>query len=79
MDAYLRKDSLLLQPFNYSAQYAAQSRWAHLSGHQRPMYPHPLVYKRGASARRKLRLGESQDPAEDRYIHNQEQYHTQWT
>ena len=37
-----------------------------LVGAQRPMYPHPLVYKRGATARRKLRLGESKAPAEDR-------------
>ena len=64
---------------NYSTQYAAQSRWAHLSGHQRPMYPLPLVYKRGATARRKLRRGESQGLAEDRFIHNQEQYISQWT
>src|SRR6185312_12379585 len=37
------------------------------------MYLLPLVYKRGATARRKLRLGERQGPAEDRFIHNQEQ------
>ena len=44
----------------YSAQYATQSRWAHLSGPQRPMYPHPLVYTRGAPARRRLRLEKGQ-------------------
>ena len=50
-----------------------------LVGAQRPMYPHPLVYKRGRPLEEKLRLGESQDPAEDRFIHNQEQYFSQWT
>ena len=69
MDAYRREDSLPLYPFNYSTQYAAQSRWAHLSGRQRPMYPLPLVYKRGATARRKLRLEKRPRPAEDRFIH----------
>ena len=62
----------------YSAQYATQSCWAHLSGPQRPMYPHPLIYKRGAPARRKLRPGKGQGRAEDRVIHNQEQYFSQW-
>ena len=52
----------------YSAQYAAQSRWAHLSGPQRPLYPLPLVYKRGATAR-KPQAGKKPRPAEDRFIH----------
>ena len=43
------------------------------------MYPLPLVYKKGATARRRLRLGESQGLAEDRFIRNQEQYISQWT
>ena len=39
----------------------------------------PWSIKGGATARRKFRLGESQGPAEDRFIHNQEQYISQWT
>jgi len=50
-----------------------------LVGAQRPMYPHPLVYKRGRPLEEKLKRGKSQDPAEDRFIHNQEQYFSQWT
>jgi len=38
------------------------------------MYPLPLVYKRG----RPLEENSRQVEAEDRLIHNQEQYYSQW-
>ena len=38
----------------------------------------PLVYKRGRPLEGKLRLGESQGPAEDRFIHNRDQNFSQW-
>jgi hypothetical protein len=42
------------------------------------MYLYPLIYKRGAPARRKPRLEKGKSPAEDRFIYNQEQYSSQW-
>ena len=39
----------------------------------------PWSIKGGRPLERDLRLGESQGPAEDRFIHNQEQYISQWT
>ena len=38
----------------------------------------PWSIKGGRPLEEKLRLGEGQGPAEDRFIHNQEQYFSQW-
>ena len=38
----------------------------------------PWSIKGGRPLEEKGRLGESQDPAEDRFIHNQDQYLSQW-
>ena len=39
----------------------------------------PWSIKGGHPLEEKLRLGEDQGPAKDRFIHNQEQYFSQWT
>ena len=65
--------------FEYSAQYAAQYVGPTCRGPNVLCIRTPWSIKGGRPLEERLRLGESQDPAEDRFIHNQEQYFSQWT